>query len=95
MPMAAEAGGGVAGVAALHALTLLEHTGRRGRLVALVVDDRVRGRGIGRALMLAAEDHARRLGCRDMEITSARNRSAAHAFSTRRATASAAVRRGS
>ncbi|RFS82032.1 GNAT family N-acetyltransferase [Actinomadura spongiicola] len=78
--LVAETEGVVAGVAAMHAFPLLEHTARRGRLVALVVDDRVRGQGIGRALVDAAEDRARRLGCRDMEITSSRNRSLAHQF---------------
>ncbi|MFI0483915.1 GNAT family N-acetyltransferase [Actinomadura sp. 9N215] len=84
----ADAGAGVgagvvAGVAALHALLMLDRSGRRGRLVALVVDDAVRGQGIGRALLEAAERSARDLGCRDMEITSSRRRVAAHAFYTR------------
>lgn len=71
------AGDVVAGMAALHAFPLIEYSARRGRLVALVVDSAFRGRGIGRALVAAAEDSARLLGCRDMEITSARYRGAA------------------
>ncbi|WUH97940.1 GNAT family N-acetyltransferase [Spirillospora sp. NBC_00431] len=75
--------GAVAGVVALHALLMLDHAARRGRLVALVVDDAFRGRGIGRALLDAAERSAREMGCRDMEINSSRHRVAAHAFYTR------------
>ena len=76
----AEMADAIAGVAALHVFPLFEHTARRGRLVALVVDDAFRGQGIGRALMEAAEGRARSLGSHDMEITSARDRVAAHEF---------------
>jgi N-acetylglutamate synthase-like GNAT family acetyltransferase len=44
-----EVNGQVSGVAAVHAIPLLEHTGRRGRLVALVVGDAFRSLGVGRA----------------------------------------------
>lgn len=64
----------------MHAVPLLEHTGRRARLVALVVGQSVSARGVGRALMKAIEEAARDLGCRDVEITSARNRTVAQRF---------------
>jgi GNAT superfamily N-acetyltransferase len=80
--IAAEAGGVLAGVAAVHAIPLLEQAGSRGRLVALVVDEAYRRLGIARILVEAAEAEARRLGCLDMEVTSARDRTAAHAFYT-------------
>lgn len=51
--VAAEVAGVVAGIAALHAIPLLEHDGCRGRLVALVVDEAYRGHGVGRALVEA------------------------------------------
>ncbi|MEU5259555.1 GNAT family N-acetyltransferase [Amycolatopsis sp. NPDC021455] len=76
----AEVAGEVSGVAAFHAMPLLEHDERRGRLVALVVDDSCRGRGVGRALVAEVEREARRLGCRELEVTSNRAREAAHAF---------------
>ena len=76
----ADLDGAVAGVAAVHAIPLLERTGWRGRLVALVVDEACRRLGIASMLMAAAEEEARLLGCVEMEITSARDRSAAHAF---------------
>jgi GNAT superfamily N-acetyltransferase len=77
---AAEAGGLVAGVAALHVMPLLEHDGRQGRLLALVVDESCRGQGLGRRLVAEVEQEARRLGCRAMEVTSSRVREAAHSF---------------
>jgi GNAT superfamily N-acetyltransferase len=78
--LVAEAEGVVVGVAAVHAFPLLEHTARRGRLVALVVDDHCRGQGVGKALVEEAEHRARELGCHDMEITSSRHRTGAHQF---------------
>jgi len=68
------------GVAALHVCPILEVTGRFGRLVALVVDDRHRGQGVGRALVDAAEQRARDAGCLFMEVTSSRRRDRAHRF---------------
>jgi GNAT superfamily N-acetyltransferase len=78
--IAADLDGVLAGVAAVHAIPLLEHKGWRGRLVALVVAEARRGRGVGRALVTAAESAAEVLGCREMEITSARDRAAAHSL---------------
>jgi GNAT superfamily N-acetyltransferase len=78
--IAAETDGLVVGVAAFHAMPLLERDGRRGRLVALVVDDSCRGQGVGRALVTEVEREARRLGCRELEVTSNRAREAAHGF---------------
>jgi GNAT superfamily N-acetyltransferase len=68
------------GVAALHVGPILEVTGKFGRLVALVVDDRYRGRGVGRALMAAIEHRALDLGCILMEVTSGAHRDASHRF---------------
>jgi GNAT superfamily N-acetyltransferase len=78
--IAADAGGVLAGIAAVHAIPLLERAGSRGRLVALVVDEAYRRHGIAALLVESAEAQARLLGCVDMEITSARDRPAAHAF---------------
>jgi GNAT superfamily N-acetyltransferase len=68
------------GVAALHVVPILEVTGKVGRLVALVVDDSYRGRGVGTALVRAAEQRAQLAGCIMMEVTSNRGRVAAHGF---------------
>jgi len=76
----AEVDGELVGVAALHLCPHLERTGRWARLAALVVDERCRGTGVGAALVRAAEDRARELGCHSMEITSSRWRTGAHGF---------------
>jgi GNAT superfamily N-acetyltransferase len=72
--------GHVVGCLSLHAVPYLERTGRWARVESLVVDRFVRGTGIGRGLLRAAEDLARDWGCLAVEITSARTRRDAHAF---------------
>ncbi|MEU4624667.1 GNAT family N-acetyltransferase [Actinoplanes sp. NPDC023801] len=76
----AEADGVLVGVAALHTMPMLEVDGRLGRLLALVVDEDHRGRGIGESLVTAAEALARTAGCVRMEITSSRHRVRTHDF---------------
>jgi GNAT superfamily N-acetyltransferase len=70
----ADGDGHLTGVAALHVLPMFEVTGKLGRLLALVVDERYRGRGVGQSLVTAAEEQARAAGCVKMEITSSRYR---------------------
>ncbi|MEE6257044.1 GNAT family N-acetyltransferase [Plantactinospora sonchi] len=76
----ADEDGLLVGVAALHVIPVLEITGRFGRLVALVVDERRRGAGVGRLLVEEVERRARQAGCLFMEVTSSRHRDAAHRF---------------
>lgn len=70
----------VAGLAALCLIPLIHRDQPLARLVALVVDDRHRGTGIGHALLDRAEQLARQSGCDEMEITSNRGRDRAHRF---------------
>jgi len=70
----------LAGVVAVTAIPYFEHEGSWGRIVALVVAEGNRGRGIGRLLVDSAEQAALELGCVTMELTSARRRPEAHAF---------------
>lgn len=72
--------GDLIGVAALHVMPMLEVSGKLGRLLALVVDERCRGRGVGRLLVAAAEEQARAAGCLRMEVTSSRHRVRTHEF---------------
>ena len=72
--------GDLIGVAALGVLPMLEVTGRLGRLLALVVDERYRSRGVGQSLVTAAEEQARAAGCVKMEVTSSRYRTRTHQF---------------
>jgi GNAT superfamily N-acetyltransferase len=76
----ADDGGKLVGVAALHVMPMLEVTGKLARLLALVVDERYRGKGVGQALVAAAEEQARAAGAVKMEITSSRYRERTHLF---------------
>ena len=51
-----------------------------GRISALVVADGARGRGVGRALLEAADAFFLRHGCRHVEVTSGARRHDAHRF---------------
>lgn len=76
----ADAGDELVGVAALNVTPMLEIDGKAARLAALVVDERYRSRGLGQALVAAAEERARAAGCVKMEITSSRYRTRTHEF---------------
>ncbi len=78
--LVAECDGTPAGVIAAHAIPYLERPGSFVRVVALAVDGGRRRAGLGRRLLAAVEAWATELGCRDIEITSARTRDDAHAF---------------
>ena len=55
-------------------------TGSRVEVAALVVDETVRGSGIGRCLMERAEEWARERGYNTVQLRSNVTRAAAHAF---------------
>jgi GNAT superfamily N-acetyltransferase len=76
----AEADGDLLGLVAVHICPLFERTSSQGRIVALVVSDQARGRGIGGQLVTAAESFATSRGCERMEVTSADRRQDAHEF---------------
>jgi GNAT superfamily N-acetyltransferase len=76
----ADADGDVLGLIAMHISPFFERTGSWGRIVALVVSERVRGQGVGSRLVEAAEAFAVGRGCLRMEVTSADRRHDAHAF---------------
>ncbi|MEV4626813.1 GNAT family N-acetyltransferase [Micromonospora sp. NPDC049523] len=78
--LGADDDGRLIGVAALHVCPMLEVTGRFGRVVALVVDDRYRSQGVGRSLMAEIERRAHAAGCIMMEVTSGGHRESAHRF---------------
>ena len=72
--------GDLVGVVALHVMPMLEITGKLGRLLALVVDERYRSRGVGQSLVTAAERQACAAGCVKLEVTSSRHRTKTHEF---------------
>jgi ribosomal protein S18 acetylase RimI-like enzyme len=70
----------VYGMIGLSASIGYEHNDRTGRIMALVVHERMRGRGIGRALLTAAEDYFARARVVRVVLTSRFTREKAHAF---------------
>jgi GNAT superfamily N-acetyltransferase len=72
--------GTLAGVATLHQMRVLHRPKAVGRITALVVDTLLRGQGIGRALVAAAEEALRSAGCGLLEVTSNMRLVDAHAF---------------
>lgn len=78
--LVATEGGNVLGLATVHLRHALNHAAPLAQLSLLVVDERARGRGVGRTLVAAAEAWARERGCHRMIVTTALQRSDAHAF---------------
>ena len=76
----AELDGQVVGLADLHVSPSLEHDQPAGKLAAIVVDERHRSAGVGRALVAAMEAEARERGCGVFFLTTAERRADAHAF---------------
>jgi GNAT superfamily N-acetyltransferase len=68
------------GVGSVHRLHGLHDTSAIAFITALVVTERERGTGVGRALLEALEDSARDWGCERILVTSANRRVEAHAF---------------
>lgn len=81
--VALDADGQIVGCIGLHALTMFHLAGRLGRITALVVEENVRGSGVGHALMAAAHAWFRERGCEKFEVTSSDHRVAAHRFYAR------------
>jgi len=73
----AEAQGETIGFIALHAMPRFEHDDMAVRIVALAVDATARARGVGHALMGAAEAFARARGAAFIEVTSGHHRAEA------------------
>lgn len=71
--------GGLVGTATLSVSATVSH-GAVGHVDDVVVDSSARGRGVGRALLDAVHDEARRLGLRHVDLTSRPSREAANAL---------------
>jgi len=78
--LVAELDGAVVGVTALSVMPTLHRPTPVGRMSVLVVSEAVRGQGIGRALVAAAEARLAERGCALAEVTSNQQRVQAHAF---------------
>jgi len=78
--LVAELDGVVVGVMSLHWSHLLHRERPIGRITALVIEELVRGQGIGRSLVLEAHRIFDELGCGAVEVTSNVKRTEAHIF---------------
>jgi GNAT superfamily N-acetyltransferase len=76
----ADAGGELAGLAALHVQNLVERDELGCEVAGLVVGQHFRRRGIGEVLMQALEEEARRRGGKVIVLNTAHRRADAHAF---------------
>lgn len=78
--VAGRSDGKLAGVATLGRMVTLHRPKPVGRIVAIVVDEACKRQGIGKALVLAAEEYLRNEGCGLIELTSNTNLTEAHQF---------------
>ena len=76
----AEWRGDIHGLATVHIVPLFHRDASIVRITSLVVDPAARGRGVGRALLLACDEVALANGAERVEVTSGERRSGAHAF---------------
>jgi GNAT superfamily N-acetyltransferase len=70
----------IIGLATVHLRYTINHDTPIGQLTMLVVDERNRTHGVGRALVDTAESWARERGCKRFVVTTALRRADAHAF---------------
>jgi predicted N-acetyltransferase YhbS len=75
--------GKVVGLATAHILSVLNRSRDVAWLTALVVDESVRGTGVGRLLVKAVEDFARQSGCERLSVTTHKDRLPAREFYAR------------
>ena len=78
--LVATQGDNVVGLITVHLRNTINHEAPIGQITLLVVDEAIRSRGAGRALVEAAEDWARSRGTKRITVTTALERSGAHAF---------------
>ena len=78
--LVAEHEGKVIGCISLHVMKLFHMAGNAGRITSLVVSSENRGKGIGKALVNAADQYFKSMGCVKTEVTSGDHREEAHNF---------------
>jgi GNAT superfamily N-acetyltransferase len=76
----ASSGQGVIGMITIHLRDTLNHATPIAQITLLVVDEAIRSRGAGRALVEAAEAWATARGAKRVAVTTALDRAGAHAF---------------
>jgi GNAT superfamily N-acetyltransferase len=78
--LVATTGDEIIGLATVHVRFTINHDAPIGQLTMLVVDEKNRAHGVGRALVETAEQWARERGCKRFVVTTALRRADAHAF---------------
>lgn len=78
--LVAERGGAVAGCLTTSVMRVLHRPAPVGRISMMVVEEALRGQGIGAALVRAAEEALAAQGCYMVEVTSNLKRTEAHRF---------------
>lgn len=78
--LVAASGDWVLGVATMHVLTVINRPRDVAWLTALVIDEAVRGRGVGRRLVGEIERLAREAGCERLNVTTHESRLGAREF---------------
>ena len=78
--LVAELDGAVVGCLSTSAMRVLHRPAPVGRISMMVIDEALRGRGIGAALVRAAEEALAARGCGMIEVTSNERRTDAHRF---------------
>jgi N-acetylglutamate synthase-like GNAT family acetyltransferase len=76
----ADRDGKVVGLATVHILSVLNRRQDVAQLTALVVDESVRGSGVGRRLVESVETFARQSGCERISVTTQEQRTDARTF---------------
>ena len=94
LALVAEIDGAVAGLVTAHVIRALVSSAPIAWLTSLVVVEHARGRGVGEALVRAAETWALERGAARMAVTSALHRTGAHEFYERIGYARTGVRLG-
>jgi GNAT superfamily N-acetyltransferase len=92
--LVAELDAAVVGVVTAHTFATMHSSSPVVWLTALVVSERARGSGVGRALVQRAEDWARSVGATRIAVTSGAQRKDAHEFYRRIGYAQTGVRFG-
>jgi len=80
--VAVDDGGAIVGFCSLHFRPRLNHARPQAWIPDLIVEDRSRGAGAGRALLAEAERRARERGCWDLTLESGHRRREAHLLYT-------------
>jgi GNAT superfamily N-acetyltransferase len=70
----------IIGFSSLHWFDMFHINGKMGRITAICIQEELRSRGIGHALLTASEEFLKSKGCVKVEVTTNLKRTSAHEF---------------